>query len=91
MKIPQMVGSCLETFWRDFAEYSNIAVTKTGEADGDEADHMEEYRLSLQQMEQPLTLDEITVDTDGTHANGVFSYSEGTTVNISRFLYLYEE
>ena len=65
------------------AEYSNIAVTKTGEADGDEADFYGENAAIFATNGATLTLDEITVDTDGTHANGVFSYGEGTTVNIS--------
>ena len=65
------------------AEYSNIAVIKTGEADGDEADFYGENAAIFATNGATLTLDEITVDTDGTHANGVFSYGEGTTVNIS--------
>lgn len=65
------------------AEYSNIAVTKTGEADGDEADFYGENAAIFATNGATLTLGEITVDTDGTHANGVFSYGEGTTVNIS--------
>ena len=64
-------------------EYSNIAVTKTGEADGDEADFYGENAAIFATNGATLTLDEITVDTDGTHANGVFSYGEETTVNIS--------
>ena len=65
------------------AEYSNIAVTKTGEADGDEADFYGENAAVFATNGATLTLEEIEVDTDGTHANGVFSYGEGTTVNIS--------
>lgn len=64
-------------------EYKNVAVTKTGEADGDEADFYGENAAVFATNGATLTLDQITVDTDGKHANGVFSYGEGTTVNIS--------
>ena len=65
------------------ASYNNIAVVKTGEADGDEADFYGENAAIFATNGGTLTLSEITVDTDGKHANGVFSYGEGTTVNIS--------
>ena len=65
------------------ASYSNIAVVKTGEASGDEADFYGANAAIFATNGATLTLSEITVDTDGTHANGVFSYGEGTTVNIS--------
>ena len=65
------------------AEYSNVSVKKTGEADGDEADFYGENAAIFATNGATLTLKNITVDTDGTHANGVFSYGEGTTVNIS--------
>ena len=63
--------------------YSNIAVVKTGEADGDEADFYGANAAIFATNGATLTLSEITVNTDGKHANGVFSYGEGTTVNIS--------
>jgi len=63
--------------------YSNIAVTKTGEADGDEADFYGENSAIFATNKATLNLNNITVDTNGTHANAVFSYGEGTTVNIS--------
>lgn len=63
--------------------YSNIAVVKTGEADGDEADFYGENSAIFATNGATLDLNEIIVDTDGTHANAVFSYGEGTTVNIS--------
>ena len=63
--------------------YSNIAVVKTGEADGDEADFYGANAAIFATNGGSLTLSEITVNTDGKHANGVFSYGEGTTVNIS--------
>ena len=65
------------------ASYSNVAVVKTGEASGDEADFYGANSAVFATNGATLTLSEITVDTDGTHANGVFSYGEGTTVNIS--------
>lgn len=65
------------------ASYSNIAVVKTGEADGDEADFYGANAAIFATNGATLTLSEITVNTDGKHANGVFSYGEGTTVNIS--------
>ena len=65
------------------ASYSNIAVVKTGEASGDEADFYGANAAIFATNGATLNLNEITVDTDGTHANGVFSYGEGTTVNIS--------
>ena len=65
------------------ASYSNIAVVKTGEAEGDEADFYGANAAVFVTDGATLTLSEITVNTDGKHANGVFSYGEGTTVNIS--------
>lgn len=64
-------------------EYANVAVEKTGEADGDEADFYGENAAIFATDGATLTLNNIVVDTDGKHANGVFSYGEGTTVNIS--------
>ncbi|MBO5521741.1 MAG: hypothetical protein J5973_08720, partial [Eubacterium sp.] len=63
--------------------YDNITVTKTGEADGDEADFYGENAAIFATNGATLTLTGSTVQTDGTHANGVFSYGEGTTVNVS--------
>ena len=63
--------------------YSNVLVTKTGEADGDEADFYGENAAIFATNGGALDLSNIVVKTDGTHANGVFSYGEGTTVNIS--------
>ncbi len=65
------------------AEYANIAVTKTGDSEGDEADFYGENAAIFATNGAALDLNEIVVNTDGTHANGVFSYGEGTTVNIS--------
>lgn len=65
------------------ADYSNVLVTKTGEADGDEADFYGENSAIFATNGGTLNLSEIVVKTDGKHANAVFSYGEGTTVNIS--------
>lgn len=63
--------------------YSNVLVTKTGEADGDEADFYGENAAIFATNGGTLNLSEMVVKTDGKHANAVFSYGEGTTVNIS--------
>lgn len=63
--------------------YSAVDVTKTGEADGDEADFYGVNSAIYAEEGATLNLDDITVNTNGTHANAVFSYGEGTTVNIS--------
>lgn len=63
--------------------YSSIDVTKTGEAEGDEADFYGQNAAVFATEKATLDLDDVTVTTDGTHANAVFSYGEGTTVNIS--------
>lgn len=65
------------------ASYSNVLVTKTGEADGDEADFYGENAAIFATNGGTLNLSEMVVKTDGRHANAVFSYGEGTTVNIS--------
>ena len=65
------------------AEYTGITVTKTGEAEGDEADFYGENAAIFATNGATLTIDGSTVQTDGTHANGIFSYGEGTTVNVS--------
>ncbi len=65
------------------AEYSNIKVTKTGEADGDEADFYGENAAVFATEKGTLTIRDSLIETDGTHANAVFSYGEGTVVNIA--------
>ncbi len=65
------------------AEYSDIEVTKTGDSDGDEADFYGENAAIFATNGAILTLKNITVNTDGKHANGIFSYGSGTTVNVS--------
>ena len=66
------------------ASYSNIKVTKTGDSSsGDEADFYGDNAAVFATDGATLTLEDIVVDTDGKHANAVFSYGSGTTVNIS--------
>ena len=65
------------------AEYSNISVTKTGDADGDEADFYGENSAVLATEKGTLSIKDSLIETNGKHANAVFSYGEGTTVNIS--------
>lgn len=65
------------------AAYANVAVNKTGEADGDEADFYGKNAAVFATNGATLDLSEMVVKTDGTHANAVFSYGEGTTVNVS--------
>ena len=58
-------------------------MTKTGEADGDEADFYGTNAAVYAEEGATLDLSDITVSTAGTHANAVFSYGEGTTVTIA--------
>ena len=65
------------------ASYSNSSVTKTGDSEGDEADFYGENAAVFATNGAQLTLSNMEITTDGTHANAVFSYGEGTVVNIS--------
>ncbi len=65
------------------ASYSELLVTKTGDSSGDEADFYGENSAIFATNGGNLTLNSMVIKTDGTHANAVFSYGEGTTVNIS--------
>ncbi len=65
------------------ADYSNVLVTKTGDSEGDEADFYGENAAVFATNKATLNLNNIVVKSNGAHANGVFSYGEGTTVNIS--------
>ena len=64
-------------------QYANIAVTKTGDSSGDEADFYGENAALFATNGATLTLSDALISTNGTHANGVFSYGTGTTVNVS--------
>ncbi len=65
------------------AEYSNGTVKKTGDSKGDEADFYGENAAVLAANGARLKLSGMEITTDGTHANAVFSYGEGTVVDIS--------
>lgn len=58
-------------------------ITKSGSASGDNADFYGTNAAILANNGAEATLTGITVNTDGAHANAVFSYGSGTTVNIS--------
>ena len=62
---------------------SGISVTKTGDSNTESADFYGINAGVLANNGSNLTLSDVTVTTDGSHANGVFSYGEGTTVTIS--------
>lgn len=65
------------------ATYSNAGVTKTGDADGDEADFYGENSAVFATEKGTLTIKDSLIETNGRHANAVFSYGEGTTVIIA--------
>ncbi len=66
------------------ADYSNTLVSKTGDSNsGDEADFYGDNSAIFATNGGTLSLSDMVVKTDGTHANAVFSYGEGTTVIIS--------
>ena len=66
------------------ASYSQTKVLKTGDSDsGDEADFYGDNAAIFATNSATLDLSGMVIDTDGFHANAVFSYGEGTTVNIS--------
>ena len=63
--------------------YSNAKVVKTGDADGDEADFYGGNSAIYATNGAKLILSDMNIPSDGTHANAVFSYGDGTEVNIS--------
>ena len=65
------------------AEYSNADVTKTGDSEGDEADFYGENAAVFATNGAALKLSNMNIKTDGTHANAVFSYGEGTVVDVT--------
>ena len=65
------------------AQYAGATVEKTGDSSGDEADFYGENASVFATNGATLDLSDLIVGSDGTHANGVFSYGSGTTVNIS--------
>ncbi len=64
-------------------EYANIKVTKTGDSEGDEADFYGENAAIFATNGASLTISDAVIQSDGGHANGIFSYGEGTTVTVS--------
>jgi len=62
--------------------YKNIEVLKTGAADGDEADFYGTNAAVYATNGASLSLSDSYISTDGMHANAVFSYGAGTTINI---------
>ena len=63
-------------------DYSNTEVTKTGDSNSEEADFSGDNAAVLATEKGTTTLSDMYINTNGTHANAVFSYGEGTTVNI---------
>ncbi len=59
----------------------NATVTKTGDADGDEADFYGTNAAVLAYNGATLNINSGNISTDGKHANAVFAYNEGT-INI---------
>ena len=64
-------------------DYSKVLVTKTGDAEGDEADFHGENAAILAENGGALTLSNMVVKSDGEHANGVFCCGDGSEINIS--------
>ncbi|MBO4299105.1 MAG: hypothetical protein J5998_09920 [Clostridia bacterium] len=62
---------------------SGAAVSKTGSSEGDSADFYGINAAVLASGGATLTIEAANVTSDGAHANGVFSYGEGTTVNVT--------
>ena len=65
---------------------SNTEVDKSGDSEGDEADFYGENATIFATNGATLNLDEMYIYSNGAHANGVFSYGEGTSVTISNSL-----
>lgn len=64
-------------------QYRGATITKSGDSSGDEADFYGENAAVFATNGATLDLSDLIVSTNGTHANGVFSYGEDTTVNIT--------
>lgn len=63
--------------------YASVDVAKTGDDDGDEADFYGTNAAVYAEEGATLDLDDVSVTSDGAHANAVFSYGEGTVVSVS--------
>ena len=64
------------------ASYTNLEIVKSGDSEGDEADFYGENAAIFATNGGVLTLENSQITTNGTHANAVFSYGEGTIVNV---------
>lgn len=62
--------------------YTNTAVNKTGDSSGDEADFYGENAAIFATNGGTLELSDMIITTNGTHANAVFSYGDGTVVTV---------
>ena len=62
---------------------TGASVNKTGDSDGDNSDFYGINAAILAINGGTLSISGSEIKTDGAHANGVFSYGEGTTVHIS--------
>ena len=60
-----------------------FSVEKTGSSDGESADFYGINAAVLATDGASLTLENAQITSDGTHANGIFSYGQGTTVHVS--------
>lgn len=65
------------------ASYENLLIEKTGDSDGEDADFYGDNAAVFATNGANLTLSNLVVNTDGEHANGIFSYGEGTVVTVS--------
>ena len=65
-------------------QYASVDVTKSGDSDGDEADFYGTNAAVFATEKATLDLDDVSVTSNGTHANAVFSYGEGTTVSVRK-------
>lgn len=62
---------------------TNASVTKTGSSNGEDADFYGTNAAILAKNSASLTITGSEITTEGSHANAVFSYGSGTTVDIS--------
>ena len=62
---------------------SGVTISKTGSSNGENADFYGTNAAVLATNGSTLTIDNAEITSDGGHANGIFSYGSGTTVNVS--------
>ena len=62
--------------------YKKTEVIKTGDSDSENADFQGDNSAVFATDGGTLDLDNMVINTDGSHANAVFSYGKGSTVNI---------